>query len=162
MVRRFHSLEERFWAKVDKNGSIFKDLGPCWTWTASLTTAGYGKFGITNGRAVEAHRVAYELIMGPVPEGLCLDHLCRNRMCVNPDHLEPVTLVENFKRGIDSHPASNATRKAMALASTHCRNGHPRTPPNTHWWKGHRYCRICAKERAREYRTGQGATPTYA
>jgi hypothetical protein len=87
------TAEERFWAKVDR-------LGPeeCWMWLASTNSKGYGKFG-QGGKTRPAHRVAYELVKGPIPEGMVLDHLCQRRRCVNPSHLEPVTSHVNTERG---------------------------------------------------------------
>jgi hypothetical protein len=106
----------------------------CWLWTGARFRKGYGNFGI-DGHNRSAHRVAYELYIGPIPEGLDLDHLCRVPSCVNPDHLEPVTRRENIRRG-DSVPA----RKA---AQTHCKRGHPLFGPNLYLWKGGRICREC-------------------
>lgn len=84
----------RFWAKVDKRGP-----DDCWLWLANKTAPnGHGRFS-TGGSMVMAHRFAYELLVGPIPDGLVIDHLCRVRLCVNPKHLEPVTAVENIKRG---------------------------------------------------------------
>lgn len=80
---------DRFWARVE--------IGVCWTWIGS-TDRGYGVFG-AQGRYFRAHRWAWEALVGPIPEGLHLDHLCRNPSCVNPDHLEPVTQAENIRRG---------------------------------------------------------------
>jgi hypothetical protein len=85
-----HTPEERFWAKVDKDGP-----NGCWLWLASIDAHGYSHAG--KGRL--AYRLAYQLVRGPVPAGLELDHLCRNKLCVNPDHLEPVTHAENVRRG---------------------------------------------------------------
>jgi hypothetical protein len=86
-------IKVRFWSKVDQGED-------CWRWTA-CTSNGYGRFSVKR-QPVLAHRFAYELLVGPIPEGLELDHLCRNRWCVNPDHLEPVTHDENVRRANDS------------------------------------------------------------
>lgn len=114
----------------------------CWEWTGSLS-GGYGMFTPT-GRNVDqcpAHRVVYELLVGPIPEGLVLDHLCRLPRCVNPEHLEPVTFQENVLRGIGP--------TAVNAAKTECINGHPFTPENTYAWPGRgRHCRPCAIARA--------------
>lgn len=86
------SAEVRFWAQVDKTQT-------CWLWTGSGTPTGYGQIGV-NGRKQYVHRYAYELLVGPIPEGLTIDHLCRNPPCVNPSHMEPVTQAENTRRGV--------------------------------------------------------------
>ena len=87
--------ELRFWPKVDRSG------GPdaCWPWRAHLAWNGYGEFRVSKSKLVKAHRFAYEASHGDVPRGLDLDHLCRNRSCVNPTHLEPVTRRVNARRG---------------------------------------------------------------
>lgn len=85
----------------------------------------------------KAHRVAFELIRGCIPNGLVLDHLCRNRGCVNPDHLEPVTFRENIMRGV-GYTAQQARK-------THCRHGHEFTVENTYVWRGGRICRTCRR-----------------
>jgi hypothetical protein len=94
----------RFWEKVNKNGPIppdRPDLGPCWIWHGAITR-GYGTFRIgkeVNGTAL-AHRLSYQWLVGPLPDGLELDHLCFVRCCVNPAHLEPVTHSINLERGM--------------------------------------------------------------
>lgn len=138
-------LAERFWKKVNKDGPIPEQrsaLGPCWQWTASTTAGGYGQIrdGGTRGSMLYAHRLAYEFTVGPIPDGLQLDHLCRNRACVNPSHLEPVANRENGLRG-QSFAAINARK-------THCPQGHEYTPENTVVYSkdGSRRCRICRSE----------------
>jgi HNH endonuclease len=132
----------RFWPKVDKHGPIPEhrpDLGPCWVWTATTNKKGYGRFNI-GGKLHQAHRVAYELLIGPVPAGLLPDHLCRNSSCVNPAHLEIVTNRENTLRGAGAS-ASNARK-------THCPKGHPYDRANTYRRPdGGRECRICKQVR---------------
>jgi hypothetical protein len=129
------TVEERFMAKVEKTDS-------CWIWTAQCTPGGYGRFKI-GGRPLRAHRVAYELLVGPIPEGLVLDHLCRVRHCVNPAHLEPVTQRENVLRG-DAVGAVNA-------AKTHCPQGHPYDQLNTLMEAGSRRCLACKRSREAGY-----------
>ena len=120
---------KRFWSKVDKDGD-------CWLWTAGKTPEGYGKFWL-DGRTVLAHRIAYGLEHGAIPDGLHLDHLCRVRHCVR--HIEPVTVRENLLRGPTTLAAINA-------AKTHCRNGHEFTAANTYSPPdGSRMCRECMR-----------------
>ena len=128
-------LDERFWAKVDV-------AGPCWEWRAAINASGYGKLGRQSGGVQKhylAHRYAYTQLVGPIPEGLQLDHLCRNRLCVNPDHLEPVTHTENQRRGFS--PTFRAAR------ADECRHGHVYTAENTYRYVKdgvhHRRCRQC-------------------
>ena len=102
------SIEERFWAKVDKDGPSAVSWtgdplpGNCWLWTGAASSLGYGKFaGPSQGESDapwNVHRYAYTLLVGPIPDGLTIDHLCRVPACVNPDHLEPVTQIENNRR----------------------------------------------------------------
>ncbi|AMS02675.1 HNH endonuclease [Gordonia phage Yvonnetastic] len=141
--------EVRFWAKVDKNGPLpehNEDLGPCWQWTAGLTKQRYGGFHPKKGTTVLAHRYAYEILVGPPPEGKSgqtLDHLCRNRQCVNPKHLELVSNMENLSRG-----AGYAIRNGMRSG---CKHGHEYTPENTYIPPdgGSIRCRKCARNRDR-------------
>jgi hypothetical protein len=121
------SPEERFWLKVDRRGE-----DDCWEWLAAKGEMGHGRFW-TGSRPGVAHRFSYELLVGPIPDGLELDHLCRNPRCVNPKHLEPVTHVENIHRGAHR-------------MKTHCPQGHEYTPDNIRWVGGtRRSCKICYK-----------------
>jgi len=138
-------IEERFWKLVD----VGVRSGECWNYTGA-TWKGYGQFGVKVGdkwKTMKAHRVSYELLVGPIPEGLQLDHLCRNPRCVNPTHLEPVTNRTNGLRGT-SFAAKHAVK-------THCNYGHKFTPENTmmstspHGWPW-RECRKCSGDRLRE------------
>ena len=129
----------RFWEKValDPNG--------CWVWTGATNDGGYGQLR-TDGVTQYAHRLAYETFVGPIPDGLQIDHLCRTRLCVNPAHLEAVTQRENILRGV----STSAQRARM----THCIAGHPLSGGNLYIrpdGKG-RHCRICQRRRNRETR----------
>ena len=121
-----------FWQKVDKQPD------GCWFWTGYRIKRGYGMLTI-NQRQLLAHRVAYEWLVGPIPQGLQLDHLCRVTNCVNPEHLEPVTNAENARRA--------------ALAYTHCCHGHLYDAENTIITRtGAKACRKCHRIRNAEYR----------
>lgn len=119
---------DRFWGRVNKTGS-------CWEWLGWKDNEGYGRFSL-HSRSRRAHRISWELLRGPIPEKLTLDHVCRNRACVNPDHLEPVTNAVNILRGVS--PSAIQARK------THCVHGHPFSGDNV-WLgrKGRRFCRTC-------------------
>lgn len=117
-----------FWAKVDLRP------GECWPWTGPVSTNGYGRY-----RRQQAHRLTYEFFIGPIPDGLELDHLCRVRNCVSPLHLEPVTHRENTLRG--------ETLPAAQLARGTCPYGHAYDPRGK---DGHRWCRTCHNDRRRK------------
>lgn len=129
---------DRLAAKV----SIDPESG-CWLFTGYRTPNGYGRFSI-NGNAIYAHRAAYMLHVGPIPDGLVIDHLCRVRSCVNPQHLEATTQQENILRG--------ESLSAVGLRTNRCKHGHEYTGANTHILPdGKRRCRRCNADRRREY-----------
>lgn len=135
-----------FWSKVDKTPS-------CWLWLGARADTGYGhvrrsKDGMV--REVLAHRHAYATLRGPIPTGMDIDHLCRVRHCVNPDHLEPVTRRENLLR-------SPFTRASIRSRQTHCVHGHPFDEENTRWYRGTRTCRACSREQGRARYAAQKA-----
>lgn len=138
------TTEERFWVKVDKTGC-------CWRWTASLDAGEHGQFNLgttADGKKLirRAHRISYTWLVGPIPDGLVLDHLCRHRECVNPKHLQPVTHWENIMRGVGPSPVNAAKPK--------CKYDHEFTPENT-WINpktGWRQCRTCFRRRGDEVR----------
>lgn len=132
----------RFWSLVPE-----MPADGCWLWRGPTKPSGYGTFNAL-GLAAVAHRVAYELSQGPIPAGLEIDHLCRNRACVRPDHLEPVTHQENVRRA-PKHPGSWQRRL------THCKRGHPFTEDNIYRLGNVRHCRECRRESAASYRQRQ-------
>jgi hypothetical protein len=134
---------DRFWSKVNKDGPVHPVLGTaCWLWTAGLNSCGYGNFHVGE-LAFGAHRIAYQLVIGEIPDGKQLDHLCRIRTCVNPTHVEPVTTQENTRRG---ESGRNMARK------THCPQGHPYEGDNLILYRGFRICRACRLAAYRRYR----------
>jgi hypothetical protein len=122
----------------------------CIIWEGKARVDGYGRKRVGGRKQVLAHRYVYEREVGPVPEGMTLDHLCRVRDCVNPAHLEPVPFRENVLRGVG--PTARNAHK------THCEHGHEFTPENTYRRRdGGRDCRKCGVERTRRYRERQFA-----
>lgn len=139
------TTRERFESK------IIRTAEGCWEWTgAHFQTTGYAIFNVLSERdgrwrPTVAHRVAYELFVGPIPDGRVIDHLCRNRGCVNPDHLEPVTVQENVLRG--------EAWSAIAVRDNQCKRGHEFTLENTITRPnrpGKRECRECVRARDRD------------
>lgn len=130
------TIEDRFWKKVDKTKK-------CWVWNGAKNPDGYG-LAWTGKKLVAAHRFAYEAIRGPIISSLQIDHLCRNRACVNPYHMEVVTQQENIRRG-------NVGKKQRD--TTHCPSGHPYEGANVVYYKRRRSCRACHALSCKNYRT---------
>lgn len=121
----------------------------CWVFTGALNAAGYGAIG-DRGKVLRTHRVMYEHMVAEIPEGLQLDHLCRNRACCNPYHMEPVTNYVNWMRG--EHRVVKVLRDGV------CQRGHEMTPANTYRRKsGGVLCRACVLENNRAYRRRRAA-----
>lgn len=115
---------------IDRLEASMVKTAHCWIWAKHLNGDGYGVIRV-GGRIQMAHRVSYEVHVGPIPDGLVIDHLCRNRACMRPDHLEPVSHAENVRRG------------ASMERKTHCSSGHEFTEENTYWV---RHCVTCQRE----------------
>lgn len=130
------SAEDRFWRKVEKTDG-------CWLWRGNLKDTGYGQFNRGSGQYAAAHRFSYELANGKIPDGLTIDHLCRVRNCVRPDHLEAVPHAENVRR---SGPATKPN----------CSRGHAFAGENLYLPPGGgRICRTCVREKGKRYRARQ-------
>lgn len=145
-------LPERFWSKT-----IERQDG-CWEWVGTRNQHGYGQVLLTRRKKRAAHQVSFEALVGPIPDGLVLDHLCRNHWCVNPRHAEPVTDRVNILRG-EGIAAQLADR-------THCRKDHEFSQENTYVTsQGHRKCKTCRRahdaarqaERSRRYHERKAA-----
>lgn len=137
--------EERFWSHVD----VPYQPSCCWEWVGRRLRNRYGAFSYFAGPAgsrkqlnLAAHRVAYRVLVGPIPDGLVLDHLCRNVLCVNPDHLRPVVERVNLLSGFGA--------AALNARKTHCKRGHELTDETIYWQGGTRQCRICRNLRRLE------------
>jgi len=141
----------RFWSKVTISEVRSYNGSQCWEWSAAKDPLGYGRFGLTSpgyyikGKLILSHVWAYQYCRGLVPEGLELDHLCRNPSCVNPWHLEAVTHRENVLRG-NGYSARN-------FRKTHCKWGHPLSGDNLVMKGAFRRCRICLKEKDDRHNT---------
>lgn len=120
-------------------------IGDCWQWRGPKNATGYGRWSRWNasrgGQTVLVHRIAYTLLVGEIPPGLVIDHLCRNTLCLNPDHLDPVTDRVNLLRG--ESPSAKAAR------ATHCPQGHPLSGDNMRVYSGARVCLTCKKDKDR-------------
>jgi len=131
-----------FWALVQKTEG-------CWLWLGPCHRTGYGQYYF-KGHRLAAHRIAYELENGPIPLGLQLDHLCRVRACVRPDHLEPVTQRDNIIRGVSF--------SAIKSRQTHCEHGHSFSPENTYFIPSRptsRRCRSCNSANLKRWKEAQ-------
>lgn len=129
-------MSSEFWSNVEKTDT-------CWNWVGSTTPDGYGR-AVVDGTRWWAHRYAYTTIIGEIPSGLVIDHLCRNRACCNPAHLEPVTHRENVLRGVGV--------TALNAVKTHCKRGHELTPENVYLAPSRpneRKCRECMRLQVR-------------
>lgn len=146
------TAQRRWQAGVEQHG--YDNLETCWTWMNGRSAGGYGGFSPhVGGKRILAHRWAYTFFRAEIPEGLVLDHLCRNRACCNPWHLEPVTPEINYRRG-----EMQEKRVAAFRARTHCPSGHEYTDENTYRSpKGHRGCRTCMRRSNADYKARKRA-----
>ena len=145
---------------------FIKTTDGCWLWTAGVNPWGYARFK-SGAKTVRANRFSYEAYIGPIPQGKDLDHTCHDpatcklgddcphRRCVNPDHLEAVTKLENYRRGAGTMPGVIA-HAAKKRAQTHCKRGHPFDSANTSVnAAGQRICKTCSRDKMRAWRAKQ-------
>lgn len=140
-------VAERFWKYV-----VPEPNSGCWLWDGGYNSKGYGRLYVgsvvdSTARQALAHKLAFEMYRGEVPEGLELDHLCRVTACVNPLHLEPVTHAENIRRSrlgkVETNPAAKVNKE-----KTHCKRGHLLSGENVYRHDGKRHCRLCMQIRS--------------
>lgn len=140
-----------FWTKVDRQGP-----DECWLWNGDTDRYGYGEWRIKRQRQARyyrAHRLAYELAVGPIPEGLVIDHLCEVRACCNPGHLEPVTNRENLRRGAERRAVLDS---GVLAVRTHCKWGHEYVDGSYYIRNGrYRICKACGRDRAMRWKERQ-------
>lgn len=123
---------------------VVREENGCIAFKGNIVAGGYGQMHADSGGPLYAHRFSYQMFVGEIPHGLVIDHLCRNRHCVNPDHLRAVTHYENTIIGIS--PQAINSRK------TACPQGHIYDDTNTYYWNGDRQCRICRKINFKNYK----------
>lgn len=141
------TIAPRFWVKV----ALTANADRCWNWLAGKDQLGYGMFKIggKKGYSHRAHRVSFELVKGQIPSGLEIDHICRNRGCVNPDHLRAVTHLENMRAAV----SAGSMIGKFQLSKTHCPNGHEYSAENTYRpiRRNERQCIVCRTVRRHNY-----------